>query len=69
VAKTWEITGLSASRIQFGHYMAGTFNPEILVINATLANIPLHTGFSYDCCKKGIKVMIEKTRGNFNVEN
>jgi len=48
--------------------MAGTFNPEIAVINAHLANIPLRTGFSYDWWKKGINVMIEKTCGDFNVK-
>jgi len=63
-----ESTGLSASGIHFGHYIAGTFNPEILVVNATLANIPLCTGFTYDRWKKGINVMIEKTCGDFNVE-
>jgi len=56
------------SGIHFGHYIAGTFNPEILVINATLANIPLHSGFTYDRWKKGVNVMIEKMCGDFNVE-
>jgi len=38
------------------------------VVNATLANIPLCTGFSYERWKKGVNVMIEKTCGDFNVE-
>jgi len=59
---------LSASGIHFRHYIAGTFNPEILVVNATLANIPLCTRFTYDQWKKRINVMIEKTCGDFNVE-
>jgi len=54
--------------IHFGHYVAGTFNPEILVVNMTLANLPLRTGFTYDWWKKGVNVMIEKTCGNFNME-
>jgi len=48
--------------------MAGTFNPEILVVNATLANIPLCTDFTYDCWKKGVNVMIKKSSRDFNVE-
>jgi len=63
-----EATGSSASRIHFSHYMAGTFNLEVLVNNMTLANIPLCIGFSFAWWKKGINVMIEKTFGNFNVE-
>jgi len=66
--KAKETTGSSALGIHFGHYMAGTFNPEILIINATMANIPLWTGFSYDRWKKGINVMIKKSAGDFNIE-
>jgi len=62
------MTGSSASGIHVGHYIAGMFNPEILVVNAVLANIPLCMGFTYDCWKKGLNVMIEKTADNFNVE-
>jgi len=56
--RAWESMGLSASGIHFRHYIAGTFNPEILVVNATLANIPLCTSFTY----------IKKMCSNFNVE-
>jgi len=66
--KAQETTGSLASRIHFGHYIAGTFNPEILVLNAALANILLRMGFSYARWKKGINVKIEKTMGNFNVK-
>jgi len=41
--------------------MASTLNPDILVIDATMADIPLYTGFTYDRWKKGVNVMIEKT--------
>jgi len=44
------------------------FNPKILVINATLTEIPLRTGFLYDRWKKGLNVMIEKSAGDFTVE-
>jgi len=66
--KAQESTGSSASGIHFGHYIAGTFNLEILVINATLADIPLQTGFTYDHWKKGLNIMIEKMAGDFNIE-
>jgi len=45
--KAQETTSSLASGIHFGHYIAGTFNPQIMVINAALADIPLRTGFSY----------------------
>jgi len=57
--KTRESTGSLALGIHFSHYMAGTFNPEILIIR---------TSFSYDHRKKGINVMIEKSTGDFNME-
>jgi len=66
--KSCETTGSSASGIHFGHYIAGTFNLEILVINAALADIPLWTGFSYDQWKKGLNIMLEKTVRDCNVE-
>jgi len=46
--KARESTSSSASGLHFGHYIAGTFNPEIFLVNATMADIPLRTGFSYD---------------------
>jgi len=67
--KAREAMGSSTLGICFSHYMAGTFTLEILVINSPLTNTPLCTGFSYDCWKKGINVMIEKTCSNFNVKN
>jgi len=60
--------GSSASGIHFSHYMTGTFNLEILVVNATLAKIPLCTIFLFDHWQKGINVMIKKNWGDFNVE-
>jgi len=50
--KAQENTGSLASRIHFGHYMASIFNPEILLINATLTNIPLQTVFLMNNGKK-----------------
>jgi len=66
--KTRESTSSSASGIHFGHYIARTFNPEILVMNVTIADIPLQTGFLYERWKTGLNIMIEKTMGDFNVK-
>jgi len=48
--------------------MAGTFNPNILLLNATMADLPLHMGYSPAHWQKGLNVMLEKSPGNFNVE-
>jgi len=53
------VKGSSTLGIHFGNYMARSFNPEILVVNVTLVNIPLCTGFTYDWWKKAVNVMIE----------
>jgi len=47
---------------------ARTFNPKILVVNVTMANIPLCTNFTYGRWKKGLNVMIEKMTVDFNVK-
>jgi len=66
--KSQETMSSSALGIHFVHYIAGTINPEILVINTTMADIPLCMGFVYDRWKKGLNIMIEKAAGDFNVE-
>jgi len=66
--KAREATSSSPLGIHFGHYMAGTFNPEILIFNATMADIPLNTGYAPARWCKGLNVMIEKTPSSFNVE-
>jgi len=48
--------------------MAGTFNPDILVLNATMADILLSTGYSPKRWQKGLNIMLEKSPSNFNVE-
>jgi len=67
--KACKTTRSLASGIHFGHYIARTFNPTILVVNATLANIPLCTGFTYERWKKGLNVMIKKTAGDLMSKN
>jgi len=66
--KSQETTASSMSGIHFGHYMAGTFNPEIAIFNATMADLPMRTGYSPQRWREGLNVMLEKTPGNFNVE-
>jgi len=66
--KAQESTSSTPSGIHFGHYIAGTFNPYILLLNATMADIPLHTGYSPIRWRKGLNVMLEKSPENFNVE-
>jgi len=66
--KAWENTLSSPSGIHFGHYIAGTFNLEILIINTKLADIPLQTSFSPAHGHKGLNVMLEKSPGSYNVE-
>jgi len=54
--------------IHFGHYIAGKFNPTILVFNARLAYLGFTTGYSLKCWRTGLNVMLEKQAGNLNVE-
>jgi len=48
--------------------MAGTFNPHIVLFNATMANLPLKTGYLPSRWRQGLNVMLEKIPGNFNME-
>jgi len=63
-----KLTASLASGIHFGHYMARTFNPKILVVNTMLMDTLLQTHFTCSHWKKGLNVMIEKMVGNFNME-
>jgi len=66
--KSWETTESSPSGIYFGHYIAGTFNPNIQLFNATMTDLPMKTGYSPQQWRQGVNIMLEKTPGNFNVE-
>jgi len=68
VAMCWESTSLLLSDIHFGHYIAGTINPIILVLNAMIANPPLLTGYSPKQWQYGLNIILEKTTGDFNVK-
>jgi len=48
--------------------MAGTFNPDIVLFNATMADLPMRMGYSPRRWREGLNVMLEKIPGNFNVD-
>jgi len=52
----------------FGHYTAGPFNPNILVINAMMANLLLLTDYSPKGWQYGLNIMPNKTLGDFNIK-
>jgi len=66
--KAQETMVSSMSQVHFGHYMAGTFNPEIALLNATMVDILLQSGYSPWRWRKGLNVMLQKQVGNINVE-
>jgi len=66
--KAREVTSSSPSSLHFGHYMAGTFNLTIAIFNAQLANLGFTTGYSLKRWQTGLNVMLEKQKGNLNVE-
>jgi len=63
-----ECTSLSMSQVHFGHYMAGTFNPNIAVMNVKMTEMPITTGYAPECWKKGRNIMLQKQAGNLNVK-
>jgi len=67
--KAKEHTASSLSGAHFGHYKSGTFSKLINLIHTALAAILLKTGYSYHQWKKGINIMLEKSPGNFQVDN
>ncbi len=63
------MTASSMLGIHFGHYMVGTFHPDIVLFNAAMmADLPMKTGYSPCHWREGLNVMLEKTSGNFNME-
>jgi len=58
----------SMSNVYFRHYMAGTFNPDIAIMNTTMANIPLISGYAPKRWRKGLNVMLKKQVGNLSME-
>jgi len=66
--KAREQTASSPSKVHFGHYIAGTFNPTIAIINAKMADWPQQMGRPLRRWYKGLNVMLEKVPGNCNLE-
>jgi len=54
----------SLLKVHFGHYIAGTFNPNIAIINAKMVELPQHWGKSLKQWTKRLNVMLEKIPGN-----
>jgi len=59
--KAQEATSSSLSGNHFGHYMAGSFNPDIVLFDAMMVNLPMKTGYSPQHWQEGLNVMLEKT--------
>jgi len=66
--KAREQTASSPSKVHFGHYMAGTFNPTIAILTAKMAELPQMQGISLKRWKKGLNVLLEKIPGNCNLD-
>jgi len=66
--KAREATSSAPSAVHFGHYMAGTFNPTIVVFIARLANLGFTTRYSLKWWQTGLNIMLEKQAGNMNIE-
>jgi len=59
--KAWESTSSSLlGSIHFGHYMASTFNPDIVIFNMTIADLPMKMGYLPSRWQEGLNVMLEK---------
>jgi len=58
----------SYSTIHFGHYMAGAQDDLLACLNAQMAMIPAATGYSPNCWRHGLNVMLEKMPENIDVE-
>jgi len=54
--------------VHFGHYMAGTFNPTIVILMAKMAEIPQNQGLALQRWKKGLNVLLQKVPVNSNLD-
>jgi len=66
--KVREQPASSPLKVHFGHYIAGTFNPHITIINAKMAELPQSRGKALRHWTKGLNVMLEKIPGNCNLD-
>ena len=63
-----ERTESSASRLHFGHTMAQAFSKRLTKLKLMQLNIVLMIGMPLERWLHGITVMLEKERGNINIE-
>ena len=63
-----ENTSSGPSGITFAHFKAGALDPVIADFEACMTAIPYISGISPARWRKGTNVMLEKQKGNFNVE-
>jgi hypothetical protein len=54
--------------MHFGHFIAGCMNEVIANFEATMANIPIMSGYSPKRWQKAIDCMLLKQEGNYNVD-
>ena len=66
--KAKEYTSSGPSGLNFGHFKAGARHPEIAEFEAIMTSIPYETGLSPARWQRGTNVMLEKKKGNFNVD-
>ena len=63
-----ENTSSGPSGLHFGHFKADALVPHLAELDATMANIPIITGYTPKRWRRGLNVMIEKKEGGMNVE-
>ena len=66
--KNREATSSGTSGLHFGHFIANTYNDDIAQMDRDMSVMPTQWGFSPTRWQVGINVMLEKKKGNFNVE-
>ena len=63
-----ERTEPSASCLHFGHYMAQAFSKRLSKLKLMQLNIVLQMGLPLDRWLNGLSVMLEKEKGNINID-
>lgn len=66
--KVKERTATGSDFLHFGHFKAGCTNDIIANFEATMANIPLLSGYSPKRWQKAVDCMLLKKDGNYNVD-
>ena len=63
-----EHTSTGMSGLTFSHFTAHTYDDDLNCMDWRMANLPMLKGFSPQRWQKGINVMLEKKKGNFNID-